>query len=205
MGRFPRAVTLADAFRIILRARYSARPALADEIRSYAWFWYDANLPKEEVAVAKEALNVLKEGVANGKIRLRGALDLSLPPQDIDPADARSGELHVFPVLPRSALIGDGRLEVSLNNKVVRTYRQVHCYETDLRPRAKPSAVSRAKPTSDADFATFARNYLANGGRTTERAFAQAAKGAGINATRHRLRSALPARRRGRPNNSPKN
>ena len=166
MGRFPRAVTLADAFRIILRARYSARPALADEIRSYAWFWYDANLPKEEVAVAKEALNVLKEDVANGKIRLRGALDPSLPLQDIDPADARSGELKVFPVLRQGSgpFIGDGMLEVSLNNKVVRTYRQVHCYEADLRPRAKPSAAPLAKPTSDADLAAFARNYLANGG-----------------------------------------
>jgi hypothetical protein len=189
MQRFPRTVTLGDAFRIILRARYSSRPALADEIRSYAWFWYDASLPKEEVAVAKEALNALKEGIAQGKIRLRGALDLSLPLQNIDPADVRSGELHIF----------DGTLEVSLNNKVVRTYRQVHCYEADLRPRTKPSAAPRPKPTSDTALAEFRTKYLTNGGRPIESAFAKAAREAGINATRERLRAALPARRRGRP------
>jgi hypothetical protein len=176
---------------------------LADEIRSYAWFWYDANLPKEEVAVAKEALNVLKEGVTSGRIRLRGALDPSLPLQDIDPADARSGELKIFPVLQSSPFIGDGWLEVSLNNKVVRTYRQIHCYDADLHPRAKPSTAPRAKPTSDADLAKFRDDYLANGGRPIESAFTEAARNAGINATRERLRAALPARRRGRPN-SPK-
>jgi hypothetical protein len=47
MGRspraFPRTVTLVEAFRRILRAVYPDRPALADEIESYAWLYFDPN------------------------------------------------------------------------------------------------------------------------------------------------------------------
>jgi hypothetical protein len=68
----------------------------------------------------------------------------------------------------------------------------------------KPSAASRAKPTSDADLATFKRDYLAKGGRPFASPFEMAARTAGINATRERLRAAFPARQRGRPNKSPK-
>jgi hypothetical protein len=190
--KFPRTVSLEEAFRRILRAIYSERPALADEVKSF-WWKDRKRLPDEDVAVNK-AHELFEERVARGKIRLRGVLDLRKPREDIDPADAKNGKLDIFA----------GELRVFLNNKVVRTYRQVHCYEADLRSRTRPSAAPRAKPTSEADLAIFTRNYLDNGGRPVERPFAIAARNAGINATRKRLRAALPARPRGRPIKSPK-
>jgi hypothetical protein len=68
----------------------------------------------------------------------------------------------------------------------------------------KPSAAPRAKPTSDADLATFKRDYLAKGGRPSQVPFVEAARNTGINATRERLRAAFPAKRLGRPIKSPK-
>jgi hypothetical protein len=126
MGRFSPTVSTADAFRDKLRAIYPARPELADEIEDYLWFFHKRGLPEEDAA-AREALKELNEEITCGKIRLRGTRNLSLPPEDIVSADARSGKLDVF----------DGVLEVLHNGKVVRTYYQVHCYEADLRPKAK--------------------------------------------------------------------
>ena len=56
------------------------------------------------------------------------------------------------------------------------------------------------KPTSDAELTNFMKTYK---GLRTESALMQALKDAGKNVTRTRIRAALPARRRGRPNKSP--
>ena len=71
--------------------------------------------------------------------------------EDIDPADAEVGVVDILA----------GELRVFLNGKVVRIYRQVHCYETDvdrcvaeLRSEIKP-----AKWTPEAGFQKFTADY----------------------------------------------
>jgi hypothetical protein len=150
MGRSSRTVRLVKAFRTILRAEYPERPGLADEIESYDWLLFDPNRRsvdpeiwayvggeefwrgeeragegrEDEVKAFNDAHRRLEEFVRqeHGKFRLRGVLDPRKPLDDIDPADAKVGEIDVFAE----------ELRVFLNGKVARTYRQVHCDETDL-------------------------------------------------------------------------
>jgi hypothetical protein len=77
---------------------------------------------KKEMAKVKEARELFSGLVAREKLKLRGVLDPSKPLDDIDPADARVGVVDILA----------SELRVFHNNKVVRTYRQVHCYETDV-------------------------------------------------------------------------
>ena len=181
MGRsphnFPRTVTLVEAFRRILRAIYPDRPALADEIQSYAWPLFDPNRRcvdpdlsgpflrgeeragegrDDEVKAFNEAHRRLGEFVRqeHGKFRLRGALHPSKPLEDIDPADVRDSKLDVFA----------GRLRVFDGNKHIKTYYRVHCYEIDmdrrvaeLRSEAKPG-----KRTSPAGLERFTEDYKAS-------------------------------------------
>ena len=67
MGRSPSTVRFVEAFRRILRAIYLSRPALADEIQSYAWdhfqgtrFWFETNLTSDEIIAVNKALELLK-------------------------------------------------------------------------------------------------------------------------------------------------
>jgi hypothetical protein len=104
MGRFPRTVSIEEAFRRILREIYPDRPALADEIQSYDWdyffghrWWFETNLTSDEVIAVNKALKLLDELVVEqGEIRLRGALHPSKPLEDIDPADAKVSKPDVF-------------------------------------------------------------------------------------------------------------
>jgi hypothetical protein len=123
----PEWIALTEAFRMILRSKHPVRPALADEIQSYAWdhfqgtrFWFETNLTSDEIIAVNKTLELLNESVADKKIRLRGAPGPSKPLEDIDSAD---GKLHVF----------DEKFEVVRNNKIIRTYYRVHCNGTDIR------------------------------------------------------------------------
>jgi hypothetical protein len=161
MPRFPRTVTLEEAFRRKLRAIYPARPALADEIQIQDWdyyhderWWFETNLTSDEIIAVNKAFELLHEGVARERLRLRGVLDPSEPRDDIEPADARVGKLHIVA----------GELLVFLNNKLVKTYRQVECYETDvdrcvsdLRSETKHAKVRKLKGD---DIPEFVKNYL---------------------------------------------
>ena len=216
MGRsphnFPRTVTLVEAFRRILCAIYPDRPALADEIQSYAWPLFDPNRRcvdpdfvdvggerfwrgeeragegrEDEVKAFNEAHRRLGEFVRqeHGKFRLRGALHPSKPLEDIDPADVRDSKLDVFA----------GRLRVFDGNKHIKTYYRVHCYETDLDRRVAELR-SEAKPgkwTSPAGFEKFTADYKASlNGKAppTEAEFTGAANNAGHYRPRKEMRSA---------------
>jgi hypothetical protein len=139
MGRSPRTVTLVDAFRVILRAIYPDRPALADEIQSYDWdyffghrWWFETNLTSDEVIAVNKALKLLDEFVEEG-IRLRGALHPSKPLGEIDSADVSGSKLDVFAE----------KLRVFHGNKHIKTYYRVHCYETETWIAMWPSYVRK--------------------------------------------------------------
>jgi hypothetical protein len=204
MGRsprtvFPRTITLEEAFRRILRAIYLDRPALADEVESF--WWNDRKrLPDEDAAVNK-ARELLKERVARAKFRLRGVLDPHKPLEDIDPADAEAGMLDIFA----------GELRVFLHNKVVRTYRQVHCDETDVDRCVAElhSKTNRRKWTGRAGLEKFSADYkdrLNDEAPPTEKVFTDAANAAGHyrprKEMRRELRNAFGPRRPGRPTKS---
>jgi hypothetical protein len=96
-------VAPADAFRLLLRSHYPAKPTLPDEIQSYGWFHRAYNRSDEctqaDVETALDALKSLKENVRSYSIRLRGVLKdqrPSMPPAFIDPAEQSLGELDVF-------------------------------------------------------------------------------------------------------------
>jgi len=208
MQRFPRTVTLVEAFRRILRGMCPERPALADKIPTRSGWElpypkYDITLPKrvrrlirrkvktakKEMAKLKEARELLGELVARGKLRFRGTLDPRKPLEDIDPADAEVGVVDILA----------GELRVFLNGKLVRIYRQVRCYEIDVRRCVSElrSETKRTKRTSDAEFAKFKTHFLNSGAPLTEIAITKAAERKGINRPRQDLRDALPPRPRG--------
>ena len=224
MEQFPPTVTLLETLRRILRAKYPDRPALADEIKSYAWLYFDPNRRvvdpyyvdvggerfwrgeeragegrEDEVKAFNEAHRRLGEFVRqeHGEFRLRGVLDPRKPLDDIDPADAKVGGIDVFAE----------ELRVFLNGKLVRTYRQVHCYEIDVDRCVAElrSETKHAKRTSEADFEEFKQKFLTSEAPQTEAAITQAATDAKINRPRDDLRNALPPNRpRGPRPKSPK-
>jgi hypothetical protein len=81
----------------------------------------------------------LEEDVAHERIRLRGTLDSSKPPEDINPAEIARGKLDVFAQ----------EFRILLNGRVVRIYREVECYETDVARREK-ELLSALKQATDA-------------------------------------------------------
>jgi hypothetical protein len=85
---------------------------------------YAKSLGIQNPEPAHEVLALLREGVASQKIRLRGVLNNCLP-ADVDPLDARMGELYVF----------DGTLKIYESKDTFRTsriYSSVHCYARGL-------------------------------------------------------------------------
>jgi hypothetical protein len=184
------------------------QPALADKIPTRSGWElpypkYDITLPKRvrrlirrKVKTAKKEMTKLTEVreffgglVARKKLRLRGTLDPRKPPEDIDPADAEVGMVDILA----------DELRVFLNGKLMRTYRQVRCYETDVNRCVAElrSETKHAKRTSDADFAKFKSHFLNSGAPLTEIAITRAAERKGINRPRQDLRDALPPRPRG--------
>jgi hypothetical protein len=131
-----------EAFRVILRAQYRKRPALADEIADIGWFLSrqareviielgeTPNNPplredltaqeREEFAAAWAACKTLRESVKQGKVRLRGRLPDDLVPRDIDPQDAMEGELVIW----------NDMLDMGREKK---PYRNVYCIAEDVR------------------------------------------------------------------------
>jgi hypothetical protein len=144
---------------------------------------------------------LFEEGVARGKFRLRGVLDLRKPREDIDPADAKVGKLDIFA----------GELRVFHNGKVVRTYRQVDCYEADLdRCVAESrSETKRTKWTSSAGFEKFTGDFRLDGkAPPTEKKFTDDVNTAGHYRPREEIRQAWrnvvgPRRPGRRPTKSP--
>jgi hypothetical protein len=127
-----------EAFRVILRAQYRKRLALADEITDRNWFFsrqeikgtHSADeLPlradltvqeREEVGAAQRALKTLRASVQQGKVRLRGRLSNDLVPRDIDPQDAMDGELVIW----------NDMLEMGSERE---PYQNVYCIAEDVR------------------------------------------------------------------------
>src|SRR5262249_46484054 len=198
------------AFRRILRAIYPDRPALADEIQSYGWLYFDPKRRsvdpeiwayvggeifwrgeeragegrEDEVKAFYEAHGRLEELVKGGK-GLRGALHPSKPLEDIDPADVRDSKLHVF----------DGKLRVFDGNKHIKTYYRVQCYETDVDRRVAElrSETKRRKWTKLAGLEKFTADYkgrLNGKAPPTEAEFTGAANNAGHYRPRKEMRSA---------------
>jgi hypothetical protein len=91
------------------------------------------NLIRDQAdAPAYAAFDLLKAGVKSQKIRLRGCLNGALP-GDIDPIDAREGELDVF---AGTLKIYEGKATF----RTARTYTSVHCYTDDLPASTQPVA-----------------------------------------------------------------
>ena len=72
-------ITLAEAFRVILRAAYSKRPALADEIQSYDYFRYapiarDSGLRDPEAQAAFDAIGAFKNAIAGQRLSITVAV-----------------------------------------------------------------------------------------------------------------------------------
>ena len=218
MGRFPRTVTVVEAFRRILRAMCPDEPALADKIPTRSGWElpypkYDITLPKrvrrlirrkvktakKEMAKFKEARELLGRLVAREKLRLRGVLDPSKPLDDIDPADARVGVVDILA----------GELRVFHNNKLGRIYRQVHCYETDVDRCVAElrSETKRTKWTNRAGFEKFTTAYkgrLNGKAPPTEAEFTVAANRKGHYRPRKEMRAALATLGPRRPGPRPK-
>jgi hypothetical protein len=120
-------ITMTEAFRVVLRAGYPQRPALADEIRDIHYFHqpFDKTTGRRidpEVQAADDALAVLKEAVNKQSIRLRAWLGDN-PPADIEPMEVAWNGVHVF----------DGTIEVyGERGRTLRTYRNVHCYAAEI-------------------------------------------------------------------------
>ena len=149
-----RHLPVADAFRAILRTTHPERTDL-QQIDSIRWFhdrrrvMVGGELIHDHLdAPAYAAFDLLKAGVKSQKIRLRGMLKNALP-DDIDPIDAREGDLDVFA----------GTLKIYESKatfRTARTYTSVHCYADDLPvptqsvaqgpPSAPPKAIGSRTP-----------------------------------------------------------
>jgi hypothetical protein len=200
----------ADGGAVVVGSRWLLTPQNRDALRSVGVVSTEAMAraiqASDEVPVEGETLKLKEarkrfEEYVRKKIRpieLRGVLGPSGPFEDIDPADVEIGKLDILAE----------ELRVFHNNKVLRTYYQVRCYEADVdrcvAELRSGTELNRQKRTSDADFAQFTKDYKAGRGQQTAKAFIQAAEAAGINRPRKDLRTALPPTPRGRPKKSPK-
>jgi hypothetical protein len=121
---------IVDAFRTILRSTHPEREDL-QQIDSYQWF-HDRKTVSlngriyhdqaDEPAYA--ALDLLNAGVKGQKIRVYGCLNGALA-ADIDPIDAREGELHVFAAELKI-------YESKDTSRTSRKYTVLHVYADDL-------------------------------------------------------------------------
>jgi hypothetical protein len=132
-------ITPADAFRLVLEAiDAEVYSNYADKITSYAWFWYPKSLrvPDGAHATATNALTSLRKHIRDGQITLRGVLRPENPPADIDPADCKDGQLHVFDQTLTIYVEGEGF-------KVARRYQRVFCVEKDVSKVAENISKNR--------------------------------------------------------------
>jgi hypothetical protein len=158
---------------------------------------------KKEMAKFKEARELFGGLVARKKIRLRGTLDPRKPLEELDPADVEVGLVEILA----------GELRVFLNGKLVRTYRQVRCYEIDV-DRCVAKLRSESKPGKWTNLAGFEKFTTAYKGRLdgkappTEAEFTDAANNEGHYRPRKEMRQAWhnafgPRPRGRRPTKSP--
>jgi hypothetical protein len=183
---------------------FPGQPALADKIPTRSGWElpypkYEITLPKrvriliggkevkaiKKMVKIKEARKLFGGLVARKKIKLRGTLDPRKPLEDIDPADAEVGMVHILA----------GELRVFLNGKLVRTYHQVRCYEIDVNRCVAElrSETKRRKWTNPAGFEKFtADSKDALNGKTppTEAEFTAAANNEGHYRPREEMRQA---------------
>jgi hypothetical protein len=134
-----RMLTLTEAFRTILRASYPSRPALADEVDGRDYFrppLDGSKRPVEEVQAVSDALDILKDAIANQSVRLHGRLDLAGErPADIYPTEITRAGISVF----------DNVLDVWQPTTRVSRFRQlpiylnVHCYAADIMALIAPA------------------------------------------------------------------
>jgi hypothetical protein len=122
---------LIESFRTVLRARYPSRPALADEVEGPDYFrppLDGSERPVEEVQAVRDALDELKDEIANQSVRLCGRLETSERPADIDPTEIRREGISIF----------KNELDVWQPSTGTRPFRQlpnylnVHCYAADI-------------------------------------------------------------------------
>jgi hypothetical protein len=112
-------IALDEALRMLIRIR---DPALADKVRSIDDIPRLSNktLPRyreTDPIILDESLEALCAAVREGRIRLRGTLNESEPPIDIDKWEHQIGRLYIWP----EVLQCGGRI-----------YRHVHCYQSDV-------------------------------------------------------------------------
>ena len=141
----PKVMSTSEAFGATLRVLYPQRPALADEIRSRAWFVWHA---PDEARVANEAVKTLRTNVTEKRIRLRGVLKQSGPPADIDPIDAAEGDLDIF----------KGMLEIRVNGRIRREYTSVYCIAEDVENVVRD--LPRPAPPLKGDLEQADRNHV---------------------------------------------
>jgi hypothetical protein len=140
---------LIEAFRIVLRAGYSQRPGLADEIQDIHYFRYSPFDESTgwrldpEVQAADFAYAELKDAIMSGAIRLRGIVNGGMP-DDIEPMEITRNEIAVF----------DNKMDVCDGPRTLRTYRKIHCYAADIDAliglpiEAAPLGVTKDRPAA---------------------------------------------------------
>ena len=126
-----------DAFRRMLAAGYGkAALKFAEEIKSYAWFYFPksshikvrkgkvrklAKIPESVHAAAERTLKLFCDHVRKFDIRLRGELNNN-PPIDIDRADSLIGKLDIF----------QQTLTIYRGSTPARIYHNVFCVKDDV-------------------------------------------------------------------------
>jgi hypothetical protein len=141
---------LIEAMRALLRVRYPARPALADEVQTADWFRppLDGSVrPVEEVQAVDEAFDALKDAILRQDVRicgrLNGSIAADIPPTEID---------------RRMISVLENTLEVyekgpGCEFRRVRRYTNIHCYAAEIaalisRMAAAPLGVTKDMPTA---------------------------------------------------------
>jgi len=158
--------------------------------------------------VLQASLNQLNEAVHTYRIRLRGTLDRSKPPMEIDELEQQIGVLDVW----ENTLTCDGRV-----------YRDIRCYKDEVEQESAGTVPAqevppKAPPPSGKDVKGFVAEFIEktkkNGKNPTQLGVWNAAKDGLPGATRERLRlefgRQVATPRRGRPRkkssiNSPEN
>jgi hypothetical protein len=147
----PEKITLTEAFRVILRATYLQRPALADEIQSNQYFHCipinrdTGSRDHPEAQAASDALDMLKNAIVGKRVRVCGRLGGNLP-AEINPmemAEVDGPDIKVF----------DGTIEIHEHGRTLRTYQNVHCYEHEIKAILNIGLPKRvgARPKADWD------------------------------------------------------
>jgi hypothetical protein len=160
-------ITPAEAFRLVLRARYPERPALADEIVSSDWFLdrqrrppFEGTAEARDCVAAFEALNAFYKHVVHHEIRLRGVSQSDNHPRDVDPIEQAVGDLNIW----------EGTLDCRQRG-VGNFFQNIWAHKTDvMRIIRGPSSASRSpKKASFETYSKFQRDKRAATGNWSSR------------------------------------